>query len=462
MEPALDVRRLRPLLLGLAAWAAVLPFAHLGHPLWEVDDARYAEIPREMVERGDWLTPTLNYLDYVEKPPLPYWATSVSYTLLGVSEHSAHLPLALWSLLAMAAVLWLGRWLFDLETGLAAAAMLGTSLEFQSLSHLATPDMPLTAMLAWTTAFWLRAMKRPQDAWWAGTAAGSCMGGAVLCKGLVGVVFPVGWAVASAVLVPDLREGFKRSLRSGLVPAFLIVGMPWFVVMEQRHPGFFRFFFGEQHFQRFLAGASKYKRSGPLWYFIPVELLGAVPWTPVIGAALWSIAKGWRDTEPGMKVLALWVLGVFAFFSASSSKLVTYILPLWPHQCLAAAAFLLARGHDRADRRIRGLALGLGLVLVLAVPVVPIALGRLPGAPLPGDVPWYAGAAVGLLGLSVLALCWGDARWRLGGAAAGAGLAGILALASARSAERWVSGRPLALDVAREIKPGDPLISYGF
>ncbi|MBI5200171.1 MAG: glycosyltransferase family 39 protein [Elusimicrobia bacterium] len=418
-------------------------------------------MPREMVELGDWITPRLDYMDYVEKPPLPYWVAASLYSAFGVSETTFHLSLAFWALVALAGTAWLGKWLFDLETGLAGAAMLGTCLEFQSLSHMATPDLPLTAMLIWTTAFWLRAMKRPEDSMWAGTLAGACMGLAMLSKGLVAIVFPVGWACACAVLLPELRPGFLRSLKSGLIPAFLIVAVPWFWVMEKRHPGFWRFFFGEQHFQRFLAGASKYRRYGPPWYFIPVLLVGLIPWTPVAGASLWTVATRWKTTELGVKALALWSLGVFGFFTVSSSKLPTYIFPLFPQLTLAAAAFLLPRGHDRAERRVHGLALGLGLLLILAVPVVPIALGRLEGAPLPGDVPWYGGAAIGVLALSTLALCLHDPVWRLAGAAGGAGLGAILALASVRSAEAWVSARPLAMAVAAEMKPGDRLISYG-
>ena len=259
-------------LLAVAAAAALLPFVGLGHALWEVDDARYAEVPREMVERGDWLTPRLDYMDYVEKPPLPYWLTCISYSAFGVSEAAARLPLALWGLAALAGTAALGAWLFGAEVGLASAAVLATTVAFLALSHLITPDLPLCAALTWTTALWLRALRRPEDARWAGTAAGACMGLAVLCKGLVGMVFPVAWVTGLAVLFPELRPGFKRSLASGLAPAFAIVAAPWFVAMERLHPGFLAFFFGEQHFQRFTAGAAKYGRHGPWHYFAPVEL----------------------------------------------------------------------------------------------------------------------------------------------------------------------------------------------
>ncbi|MBI4386844.1 MAG: hypothetical protein HY551_05630, partial [Elusimicrobia bacterium] len=89
-----------------AAWPRVLvlvaltmPFWDLGHPLWEVDDARYAEVPREMAQSGDWITPRLNYMDYIEKPPLIYWLGALSYKALGVSEAAGRLPLAILAIL---------------------------------------------------------------------------------------------------------------------------------------------------------------------------------------------------------------------------------------------------------------------------------------------------------------------------------------------------------------------------
>ncbi|MBI4423228.1 MAG: glycosyltransferase family 39 protein [Elusimicrobia bacterium] len=447
----------------LLAAVALLPFVDLGHPLWEVDDARYAEIPREMVERGDWLSPTLNYLDYVEKPPLPYWLGCLSYKVFGVSEAAARLPLALFGLLALAATAWLGAWLFTVETGLAAAAILGTCVQFSALTHALTPDLPLTAALAWTSALWLRAMRRPEDAAWAGTGAGIAMGAAVLCKGLVGLVFPVAWALGLAVLFPDLRQGLRRSvLGSGLVPAFLLVAAPWFAVMERRHPGFLAFFFGEQHFQRFLAGASKYRRSGAWHYFVPVELAGSLPWTPAILAALGTVAARWRSADRRLVELALWAAGVFAFFSISSSKLPTYITPLFPHQCLIAAHFLLAQGEDRRLQAWRrGLAFGLGGLLLLALPALPSAVAGVAGEPLPPAALAAGIATAGALAGGTLALCLADPLRRLAVPAALGGLAACAALGGARVAERWISARPLAAAIARELRPGDRIISYG-
>ncbi|MCX5789893.1 MAG: glycosyltransferase family 39 protein, partial [Elusimicrobia bacterium] len=358
----------------LLATAAILPFVGLGHPLWEVDDARYAEVPREMVERGDWLTPRLDYLDYVEKPPLPYWLTCVSYSVFHVSEASARLPLALWALAALAGTATLGAWLFGAEIGLASALILATTAAFLGLSHVLTPDLPLSAVLVWTMALWLRAMRRPEDAPWASAAAGACMALAVLCKGLVGVVFPVAWTAALALFFPELRPGYKRSLAGWLIPLFLLIAAPWFLLMERLHPGFFGFFFGEQHFQRFMSGAAKYRRYGPWWYFFPVDLAATLPWTPALGAAALAVVRpGERGAPPPdlrlARQLGLWVLGVFAFFSLSSSKLPTYILPLMPQQAVLAA-WILLRAEGAPQSWVRGLAFGLGITLVLALPAL--------------------------------------------------------------------------------------------
>src|SRR3989339_38615 len=100
------------------------PFWGLGHPLWETDDARYAEVPREMVELGDWLTPRLDYFEYVEKPPLIYWLPALSYKLFGVSEAAARLPNALLALAGLLGVWWLGSWLFSPSAGRWGAILL--------------------------------------------------------------------------------------------------------------------------------------------------------------------------------------------------------------------------------------------------------------------------------------------------------------------------------------------------
>ncbi len=317
---------------------ATLPFWDLGHPLWEVDDARYAEIPREMVENGDWLTPRLNYFLYLEKPPLIYWLGALSYTTFGVSEAAARLPLALLSLLSLAGTAWLGAWLFSLEVGIIAAALLGTCVQFQILSRLITPDMAVSTALLWASALLLRGLRRPEDAGWAGAGAGACMALAFLAKGLIGIFFPAAWTLLLALIFADLRPGFKRLLSGWMIPVFALLTAPWFIAMEQRHPGFFRFFFWEQQVLRYLTPL--FHRDAPWYYFIGVHAGGMLPWTVPALASTAAAARRWRETDARLRQLLLWCAIIFLFFSASKSKLPTYVLPLFPHQCLLIAELL--------------------------------------------------------------------------------------------------------------------------
>lgn len=299
-----------------------------------MDDARYAEIPREMVEAGDWATPRLNYLDYVEKPPLGYWLTAASYKTFGVSEASARLPLALVSVLGLLGVFWLGSWLWSQRTGMTAAALLAGSGLYFFLSQYITPDMPLTVSLLWCSGLILRALMRPEDARWAGPCAWACAALAALSKGLVGLVFPLGWTLALLLLYPELRRGLKGLLHPLGPVLFFAIAAPWFVLMERLHPGFLRVFFIEHHFQRYLT--EKYNRMSPWWFFLLVLPAGILPWTAPAVAGLWRSLRGWRADARG-GALTVWVLMILAFFSTSQSKLATYILPVIPQLSLLAA-----------------------------------------------------------------------------------------------------------------------------
>ena len=311
-----------------------MPFWSLGHPLIEVDDARYAEVPREMLVLKHWATPTLDYFDYVEKPPMGYWLAKTSYKIFGVNEAAARLPTALLSILGILLILWTGSWLFDFETGFLAGIFLSTSLLYFFLSHYITPDLPVTVFLLGSFSLILRTLLRPEDASWAAPGAWAFSALAFLSKGLIGLVFPGGWAILSVLAVPSLRKNFSLLFKIQGLLLFAALLFPWFWVMEQRHPGFFKFFFWEQHVLRFLT--PKYHRSNPWYFFILIFPLTVLPWSPLALAGLWKGISGIKKDLPETSI-AIWVLMIMAFFSISHSKLITYILPVIPQACLLAA-----------------------------------------------------------------------------------------------------------------------------
>ena len=186
-------------------FAISAPFWSLSHPLIEVDDARYAEVPREMLATGNWATPKLDYFDYVEKPPIGYWMDIVSYKIFGVNEGSARVPIALLSIFSVLGLMWMGSWLFDFETGFLAGIFLSTSILYFFLSHYITPDFPLTAFLLGSFSLILRTFLYPEDSRWSVPGAWIFSGLAFLAKGLIGIVFPVGWVILSVILLPKRK-----------------------------------------------------------------------------------------------------------------------------------------------------------------------------------------------------------------------------------------------------------------
>lgn len=444
-------------LWALALVAATSPFWGLSRPLTEADDARYAAVPREMALSGDWTVPTLNGLPYVEKPPLYYWLGAASQSLFGCSERSARLPLALLALAAVAATAWLGSWLFSARTGAAAAVALSSAGLFFVHAHYATLDMGLTACLAWSSAFILRAALKPQDARWSAPAAWGAAALAVLAKGLVGLLFPLAFAAALALLYKDWCRGLKALLRPWGPLLFVAITAPWFFLIEERRPGFWAFFFGEQHFQRYLT--PKYNRQSPVFFFLLVVPATMLPWTPAWLSAAADAAKKWRERRAEAALL-LWATMIVAFFSLSKSKLVPYALPAAPHLALLAARALEQPLPAWAKR----LSWALG-VLLLLTPAAGPALTFLRPEDRPPDAALFpALLAVSVLGLALLAVGRGEpsrggrdiARLGLSGLASGA-----LLLAALAAAEPVLSARALALAVKERARAGSQVWTYG-
>ena len=339
-------------LFGLLLLAVLLLVFEPGRvPLFEPDEGRYAEIPREMLVTRDFLTPRLNGVLYFEKPPLYYWSVAASLAILGPTEMAVRLPgkLAAVAMVLLAVAFARRRW--GTRTGLLAGLILATSILVVALSRVALIDPMLSAALAAATfafASFVEAdaageTRRSQRALYAFHAACAA---AILLKGLVGVVLPGG-----AIVVWTLVTGRWRTLRRVFSPGplflFFALAVPWHVAMALRHPDFLQFYFVHEHFQRF--ATTEHRRTGPAVYFIPVLVAGFLPWTAFFGRFRESwpgFTRGaWRarSTEA---FLWIWALLVFAFFSASRSKLIPYVLPIWP-----ALSVLLALGIERARAR---------------------------------------------------------------------------------------------------------------
>lgn len=400
----------RTLTLILLCALAVAWFGTLGErKLVRPDEGRYAEIAREMVATGDWTTPRLNGYKYFEKPALHYWATAAAFELFGVHEWTARLWSALTGFLGVLLVLYFGRRVFGAPAGGLAASVLAGSLLWAVIGHINTLDMGVSFFMSLAVLGLALAQlddASPQERWRWMHAAWAAAAFALLSKGLIGIVLPGGAFALYILIQRDWTRLARLHTGTGLL-LFLAIAAPWFFAVSAANDEFFRFFFIQEHFQRFLTNA--HGRYRPAWYFIPILLIGFSPWIISLVPAL---GRAWREgPQHGFRparLLLVWSALVFAFFSASSSKLPSYILPMFP--ALAVLVALHAAGAGRALLAVQGsLYAALGLAVALLAPqVMRTANPELPAELLAGYVPWIRGAGLGMLafaaGCATLAL----------------------------------------------------------
>jgi 4-amino-4-deoxy-L-arabinose transferase-like glycosyltransferase len=330
-----------------ALLAAIIYLPGLGRPaLWEPDEGRYAEIAREMVVTGDYVTPHDDFELYFEKPPLVYWANAASIKIFGVNEFAVRLPAALFSVGQIVVTAALAEIMFGASTGLFAALVLALSPLFFGFARFATLDPALAFFLtAALGAFYIAARddsfsQASSRRWMLIAAAMLAMG--TLAKGpialLLGGAIPLAWLAVEH----RLRETAKMPLVwCGLIYAAIVI--PWFVLMEARNPGFLRFFFIHEHLERYVTSSEH--GWGP-WFFIPIVIGGMWPWIFFVPTG-WSAMRA-DDTVPASSrrsaanFLAIWFVVVFVFFSIPRSKLGSYILPALPPLAIVAG-YTLAR-----------------------------------------------------------------------------------------------------------------------
>ena len=364
------------------------------------------------------------------------------------------------ALLGAGGIFWLGSWMYSPSIGRSSALATATAVLWLFLCHNLTLDLPVSVFLLWTTALILRVLEKPDDAAWAAPAAWLATALAFLSKGLISVLFPVLWTAVLIGLFPRWRRPALKLLSPlGLLLAALITA-PWFFAMQARRPDFFRTFFIEQHFQRYLT--PKYSRGAPWWFYLAVLPGGLLPWT---GPFLAGMAKTMRRpfADPRATALVLWVLGVVAFFSTSHSKLATYTLPVLPHAALLAAVSI----EDGLPKWSRNICRALGALLLLSSAVGVLLWIRLPHLTLP---PIGADAALlrRLVALvTAFIACLGAAQLYAPSSkrpmfALGLGglLSGLFALSAVAAASPIISAKDLALAVRASARAEDEIWTY--
>lgn len=369
--------------------------------LMEPDEGRYAEIPRNMIATNNYVTPRLNGLKYFEKPALGYWMNAASFKLFGENNFAARFPSALLAFSGAVSV-WLfanrayGRVIADWS-----ALVLGTSFLYYSIGRINILDMPLAAFMTFSmTAAWFAVCDEKREGRWLFLFFAS-IALATLTKGLIGVVLPGGILLCYALLTrnPRLLWRFARFLPGWAI--FTAVTIPWFWLVCSRNPDFFYFFFVHEHFLRYTT--TLHDRTQPFWFFLPIYAAAFVPWLGFLPGALRDAFRGIRESftrrgenSPELFLLC-WAFFILIFFSASSSKLIPYIVPAMPP--LAVLIARAVRLRTRTDGRVPGLpaALFLNAVILLALAAGLLTLRRYfqdPRYDLP--LAWRAGRVIAL------------------------------------------------------------------
>jgi len=392
------------LLLGLI-WFGTLGTRSLINP----DEGRYATLALEMARSGDWVTPRLNGLLYFEKPALQYWIGALSFLGFGVSEFSARLWPGLAGFLTVLAVGFTAARLWGRECGVQALAIAASMTWIQVNSHFLTLDAGLTLFLTLALCAVLLANHGQPDARqrrrWI-LLAWAAMGAAVLSKGLVGIVIPGAVLVLVSLWRRDASLWRGLHWGSGLL-IFLAITAPWFVLVSLRNPGFASFFFIHEHFARYLTEV--HQREGAWWYYLPFVLVGMLPWT---GALPWLLRKDGAESRIAPRhLLTTWCAFVLLFFSASGSKLPSYILPMFPALALLIAMQLRHVQADILRRHLLLPALVWGLAAIASTQsnrFVSILSPAEVLAPLASAL--RIGAALVLVGLAISWWCLGRRR----------------------------------------------------
>lgn len=344
----------------LAFLSLYLLFYHLGYyRLIDVDETRYVGISYAMLKNGDWITPVLNGVPFLEKPPLYYWLNVLSFKMFGISEFSARFMTALLALFSIAVHFLFSRKILNTNYAVITSCILVTSLWFLLFSHVAILDfgfMFFTMAAIYSAVYTLYCAKSENKKyfWWLGYVL---MALAVLMKGFIGIIVPSLVVFFVFLARGKVKELFKPvNIFPGLI-MFLLVALPWhYLIFKAQGMDWVNMYIIKHHFARFVDSGMGLGRKQPFLFYIPVILCGFLPWTFVFISSLISGIKViFRETKAAKRIApvfssdtndrraivfaGIYFLSVFLFFSLSSTKLPSYILTLFPAVSLMCAYY---------------------------------------------------------------------------------------------------------------------------
>lgn len=326
--------------LGLLIVCYFIFFFNIGnYPLMDVDETRYVSMARDMFHCKDFLTLYLNGEFFFEKPPLYFWGECLSFAIFGkVTEFTARFPVALYGTLSTLLLYFTGKKIVSRRFGVVSALILATTLEFVILAKFAILDIVVTTCVGFSVMFGFLTQfvqdKNKKYMWWLFYIFS---GLAVMAKGIPGFVVPFAVMFFVTIANKTFKQVFKpQYILPGFLLFFLIV-LPWHLIMFKIHdPLFFHEYIIKHHIERFL-NSNEINREQPFYFYILTVLWGLVPWifsAIAVGITKLKSIKKFNVTElsnPQKYLLfnAIAFVVTMLFFSSSSTKLITYILPVY-------------------------------------------------------------------------------------------------------------------------------------
>jgi 4-amino-4-deoxy-L-arabinose transferase-like glycosyltransferase len=480
-------------------------FFRLGTPgLFDADEPAYAQAAREMLETGDWVTPHFNGRPRFDKPILFYWLITLSYRLFGVTEFAVRAWSALAGVLLVVLVAWAARRTFGPPADLWAGLVLTTNILTPLLARAAVTDMLLTLFVTTAILAGLEALEGSRSPNWWAMLFWTAMGLAVLVKGPVGLLIPMLALGGLLLFLQDRGRALARLVPWEGPALFVVLTLPWYgLVFGANGWAFVEGFIIKHHITRYSGVVSSH--AGPIWFYLPVLLIGFFPWSGFLPSALWLAGKSARLREgrnPADRLLiacTCWVIGVLVFFSLAGTKLPSYVFPVFPALALLVGATAISNGKPTTENRstensvgrlsvvgcqfsiatapvprwvsrlglwIIGLTAGALAVGAVSIPLIlerlrPLARGVLDEVALPLGVGWWL---AGLLAVGTVFALLAKGSWRLMALAAMMGLLILTAeVAMAPQAYAILQGplREFAEDARRLLGSRGTLIVYG-
>lgn len=317
--------------------------------VFDLDEGLYTTVSRQMVDSGDWLIPKIGSQVFFDKPPLVYWLQAGSIKLLGPTSFAVRLPSAIAAALTALALLWWARRRGSERVGRLAAVIFVLSPLTIGLSRQAITDSLLTLWFTLTVIGWIEGNRGER---WGYILMAAAAGFATMTKGTIGILLPGAAFILRMIIMRDFRE-LRRVPWITVIGLYLLIVLPWHLALWRVNgSAFINEYIVHQQMARFLG--KDFAHNQPFWFYIPILLIGAFPWSALMPIAwIRNIRFGrseGENTGGEWTMWAIWATVVVGFFSASASKLPGYVQPALPALSILAARRLLDEGTKSLTR----------------------------------------------------------------------------------------------------------------